>query len=531
MRNGFGEVIQQIDWPRRWLARFTPEEDETRTIWERIRITCEELGPTFVKIAQILSTRPDLIPPPLVEEFTKLRNQVKPLDFETLRPVLDQALKHPPEHYFKDLQTEPVACASIAQVYRARLKETNQWVAIKIQKPGIDKAIRSDLEILAWFADKLHSNVEELKPFDLPALVEEAKRSMAQELDFQIEARNTNYFNASNPHPDQVFAPLVHDQFTSKRLLVTDWVEGLHPGQIKLSPEEGQQLAKNGGRSIFHQVIMSGFFHADPHGGNILITPDRKICFVDWGLSGQLTREMRYYLADLLAAVSSGDPERVVNVTLAQAITAKRVERIALEKEISFVLRKYMRFNTQSEAFGKLMIDLLQVYSRHGIQLARDYAMLAKAVNNIEEAAAQMDPDFDVRLIAEPFLKQLAWERRNPVNMARKSWWSLITNLRHLRELPSEIQRILRNIETGDIRIKMKHEGADELARAFHDASNHLTLGIIIGALIIGCSMIITTDVHPHLFGYPAIGMIGFLFSACLGLWLVWDIIRSGRRK
>lgn len=450
-----------------------------------------------------------------------------------MRPVLEGELQRPIDEVFEDFDPQPRACGSMAQVYRARLRATGAPVAIKVQKPSMEKAVQSDLDLLGWLAGRLHDGVDELRAFDLPGLVEEARQGIAQELDFTIESRNAAYFNSVNPDPEHVFAPQVCEALTTRRLLVCEWVEGLTPEEAApgLPRQERSRLAIAGGRSIFHQIMMSGFFHADPHSGNILITPEGRICFLDWGLAGQLTREMRYFLADLFTAVGSQNPEAVVRVVVMMAQGRVRIDRTVLEKEVSFVLRKYQYFNTRSEAVGRVMIDLIQVFARNHVQVARDYALLGKAVLSIEEAGKSLDPDFDIRTIATPFIKDLSWERHNPVNVLKQSYWTLLSALRQIRDLPAEAHRVLRRVESGEFSIRMKHEGVEAFGAQFQTAVNHLVMAIIIGALIIGCSMIITTDVRPHLWGYPVIGILGFIFSALLGLWLLWDIFRSSGRR
>ncbi len=291
-RHGFGEILERIGVPARLRSRAQPEFLHLN-IWQRIRITLEELGPTFVKLGQILSTRPDVLPEPLIKELRLLRDKVRPVPWEEMNRVLIEEISGPVDRLFFDIQESPVASGSLAQVHRAKRCDNGQTVALKIQRPGIRREIEADFVFISWFAREVHQRIKELRPYDLPDVVEEIRQAMAQELDFTIEARNANFFNQINPYDDEVYAPTVDEELSTRRLLVMEWISGVPPGEADLDPEDARRLARIGGRSLFHQMFLAGFFHGDPHGGNVFITPDRRICFVDWGLAGQLTREMR----------------------------------------------------------------------------------------------------------------------------------------------------------------------------------------------------------------------------------------------
>ncbi|HCR36839.1 MAG TPA: ABC transporter [Opitutae bacterium] len=531
LRFGFEDFLQRIGVPQKWLERFIHSDAQGLDIWERIRSVFEALGPTFVKFGQILSTRHDVLPEAFTEELKKLRNQVKTVPFESMEPVLNQELGCPWQDVLIEFDQVPVAAGSLGQVYRARLKETGEAVAVKIQRPGLLRMIEADFEIIGWFANKMHERIPELKPFDIPGVVAEAKIGLIREIDFSIEARNAIFFNNLNPFPEKVFAPKVYESMVRRRLVVTEWVDGRIPGEAGLSPEEGKTLAEAGGTSVFHQIVMSGFFHADPHPANVLITQDGRLCFIDWGLAGQLTREMRYFLADLFVAITSGDPEKVVRVGMRMAKRNRRVDNQALEKEIAFCLHKYSDFDIGSEAMGHLMIKLLYIFGSNGIEVVRDYTFLAKAVISIEETGKCLDPHFDIRSIAKPFLEKLVWERWNPMSMGRQVYHSCYSAFTRLKEIPGDVQRLLRRIEDEDLSLKIEHRGIQPFADSLSTIANRLVLSIVIGALIIGSSIVITTDLPPLIWGYSAIGLVGYEISAFLGIWMVIEILRHGRHK
>ena len=530
-RNGFLEFLEQIEVPSSWLSHLVPAHAERLNHWQRLRVTAEELGPVFVKFAQIVSTRADVLPEPLIEELKRLRDQVKPVPWEQMRPLLEREIKGTVEEVFAEFNQTPVAAGSIAQVYRARLR-TGEAVALKVQRPGLRKEIKADLEIMHWFADKMQQHLPELRAYDLPGVVSEAGESMMRELDFTIEARNTIHFNATNPFPTEVFSPRVFEELSTKKLLVLEWIDGTAPGAAQLPPGLGARLAQAGGRSVFQQIMLDGFFHADPHTGNLFVTPDGRLCIVDWGMAGQLTRNMRYFLADLFAGIASQNPEKVVQVVLANALTKKRMDPVRLEKEISLLLRKYPRFDADSGAFGHLMLDLLYIFGTNGIRVARDYTLLAKAVLAFEEAGKALDPGFDIRSCAEPFLKELSLERWSPKTMASLFYWDWRVAIRNAREIPGTMMRLLRNLEEGEASINFVHRGLDGLRESFEHGVNRLVMAIIIAATLLSSSLIISRASQDSMgtFLYT-LGEGGFALAMLMGFWLLYEIIRHGRKK
>ena len=530
-RHGFGEILERMGVPARLRKRIQREVPHLN-MWQRIRVTAEELGPTFVKLGQMLSTRPDVLPESLIRELRLLRDQVKPAPWSEVEKVVLEELEGPIEEFFQHIEPVPIASGSLGQVHKAKRAKGGETVALKIQRPGIRRDIEADFSFISWFAREAHQRIKELQPYDLPDVVEEIRQAMNQELDFKIEARNATFFNQINPYVDEVFAPAMDEKLSTRRLLVMEWVEGSAPAEAKLTPEEGKRLSRVGGRSVFHQMLLAGFFHGDPHSGNIFITPDRRICFIDWGLAGQLTREMRYFLADLFRAVATQDAEKVVRTVSSHHSGYLRVDRTKLEKEVAFVLRKYRRFELRQAVIGGVMIELLYVFGMNGIHLARDYSLLAKAVISIEEAGQAMDPDFDLRTIAAPFMKKLDWERWNPNSVVSQSWVSLALLMDKLRDIPSEIQRLLLRLEDGDLGVNVGIRGLESMEDEIDQATTRLTLAVLVASIVIGSSLVIHAKIPPLLFGgVSAIGITGYAISALVAFWIIFDILRHGRHK
>jgi ubiquinone biosynthesis protein len=530
LRYRFDQILEKTDTPASWLTKIVPPVNENLPIWKRVRLAIEDLGPTFIKIGQVLSTRPDILPRELIEELEQLQDRITPLDFDKIRPGLEKELGTSIEETFSFFDQVPKASASLGQIYKARLREPDREVAVKIQKPGLRKPINTDLEILTWLVNQIHENISAFQPFDLPSVLEELKKGLLNELDFTVEARNASVFNSLNQFPEKVFAPEVFEAYTTPRLLICEWIEGSTPARARLEPEERRTIAETGGHSFFSQIVITGFFHGDPHPGNILVTPDKRLCLLDWGLAGQLTTRMRYALIDLFSACGKRDAAMVTRIAFRLGRPPRRMQRTQLEKAITTVLFKYDADLKRMENIGKVIFELIFVFGSHGIHVARDYTLLAKAIISIEKTSTELDPGFSLATVGEPYIRKLNWERWNPKNLSRHLIGEWREKLTQLSELPQDMQRILHQIEDGDLVIPLEHKGVNRATNTIHHAFSRLSLAVIIGSLIIGSSLVINTGTQPLLWGYPAIGIVGYLLSAAIGAYVAFDILRSGRK-
>ncbi|RKX36245.1 MAG: AarF/ABC1/UbiB kinase family protein [Verrucomicrobia bacterium] len=530
VRNGFADLLHRIN-PPRWLLNILDTKPRPRrSIWERVRLVAEDLGPTSVKLGQMMSMRPDLLPAGLIHELRRLQDDVRAESFELMGPVLKEELEAKLDEVFSEFEQTPVACASIGQVYRARLKSSGAEVAVKVQRPGIQRKIDSDFNILLWFAQKVHENAEDLKPYDFPGILLELKRAMDRELDYRNEARNALFFNLQNPDTEHVFAPKVYEDVSGERVLVTEWIAGMHIDQVPVPSELGLTVAARGAQSLFNQVLIQGFFHADPHAGNLSITRDGRLCFMDWGQAGQLTRQMRFDLIDLFGAFLQGDAEQIARISADLPRSGTGFDRSTIEKEIMLAIRENFNPATGEGQIGRGIIRIFHIFSQNGIDVGRDYSLMAKAILSIEEAGKTLDPDFSFPRVFSPVLSDVHRERRNPAAIFKGFRRSLVVGLHRMQDIPAELHRILKRLEKGEVTVNFHHRGLEDLDDAISAASNKVTLGVIIGALLMGSSMIITTGIKPTLFGYPALGMVGYVMSAVLGIWLIFDILRSGKR-
>jgi ubiquinone biosynthesis protein len=529
VRWGFEDLLLQLDTPQFLLRNLVRKKVAHLTAYQRVRNACEELGPIFVKFGQILSTRPDQLPEPLVMELKKLRSAVEPQPFQRIRPILVKELEAEIDQVFSDFDPAPIAAGSLGQVYKARLISTGASVCIKVQRADIQKTVLADMEIIGWFARQLHQRVEELRAYDLPGLLQEAEARLGEELNYLNEADNAEIFRALNVEQPRVFAPKVYRSLSTRRLLVTEWVDGVTPDQLDLLQNDGCDLAKLGGQSVFHQIVGTGFFHSDPHSGNLLITPDQRICFLDWGQAGQITLAMRYDLADLFAAITERRAEKVIRVAERMSLSNRRFDRRRIETSVTLLLNKHRNFGPKGTNIGSVGLELMYIFGSNGIQLSPDYALLSKAILCVEETARMMDPQFDLQQVARPYLEKLNAERWSVSSIAQHTLYPLLDMLQRVQRIPENLQRILQRVEEEDLHLNFHHTGTENLENTFNASMNRLTVGIIIASLIIGSSLVITTGVKPLLWGYPVLGILGFLASALLGLFIVISTLRKHR--
>ena len=524
-KHGFANLLTQLDPQEGLWKRIIPQPAERRTLWERVRLALEELGPTFVKAGQLMSMRPDALPHALIFELRKLQNNVRPLPFDQMRPVLFEELPIAPSVAFASLNENPIASASLAQVYFATLPDGRE-VAVKIQRPDLLKTVQADLDLLSWFAAQLHHRIEGLKPYDLPSVVAEVKENLLRELDFRNEARNQRYFNALNPHPDRVYAPEVIEELSGEYVLVMERISGATVSEARLAPAEAKRIAANGAASLIHQVLIAGFFHADPHAGNVLVTPDGRLCFLDWGMAGNLTRRLRLGLADLFIAAVQQDAERIVQIAADLGSPGGRADLRGMERDVTLALREDFNSAIGHVQLGRAMLKLLFIFGQNGINITRDYSLMAKAVLSIEEVARTLDPDFDLRHEAKPILTELQKDRTGPRAILRESRTMLRSLLTGARELPAEIFRIIRRIEHDDLTIKFQHQGLEDLDDALKTSANRIALGFISGCLFIGSSLIVAAKggVNTHL------SVIGYIIALLLAAYVAYGIYQEGRR-
>jgi len=523
---GFEDIVERLDLPGKVLIEKIYSAHSEMNTWQRVRFALEELGPTFIKLGQILSLRPDLMPPPLILELQKLQDEVTPVSYAEIEEVLLKNLNAPLFEVFDVFEQQPLAAASLAQVHRAVLKENKQAVAVKIQRPGIRHMIDTDLAILAALARRLDERMESTKIYDLPELVREFKRSLLRELDFRRETNNMKISQGNSAGIPDVHIPKLYESYCTEQLIIMELIQGVRLKDLQLhTPVDRERLAKRGLHMTIKQVLEDGFFHADPHPGNVFILDNHIFCLLDWGMVGRLTRETRFEIIDIIKAVVEKDSERLVDLLLHFSDWYVDPDQRLLQREILDILDVYHNIPIREINVGNLMWDIAGLLQEHQIKLPADMAIMIKALVTAEGTARQLYPDLNVVAETEPYIERLATEQWKPKTV----WRNIRRSLNHLyylqKQLPAKVERIFEKVDHGELSIQFQHKNLESLQGTLENVANRLTLGVIIAAMIIGSSMIITTGVRPLLFGFPAFGIVGYIISAVLGLWLAYNII------
>jgi ubiquinone biosynthesis protein len=527
-RFGFGDIIQRLDLPVKHLMHsVSPELDTDTDVYQRIRMVIEELGPTFVKLGQILSMRPDILPVPMIRELTKLQDAVGTISFDEVKQVLEQEFDTPLEKLFRSFDPKPLAAASLSQVHKAIHPTLNRVVAVKVRRPGIVKTVETDLSILEVLAEKIHNNMESMQVYDLPGIVASNRRTLLKEMDFSREGRYIQIAKSKIETSD-IIIPDVFTEYNTPKVLVTAFIKGTKiTSHMDLPAEERKALAVSGMQSAVLQILEHGFYHADPHPGNMVITVDKHLCLMDWGMVGRLTPEERNDLLFFIRAAVDKDSRKLAQMVLSITTARKSVNARQLEKDLMEIMDVYLSLPLKQIRVGSLLEDLVGVLKSHALRLPADMSIVIKALITVEGTARMLYPELDViseakphvrRLVSRQYSKGYIWQRlRNNVS----AMWGL------QQHLPQTVSTILKKIEHDNVTIGFDHKNLNPLQKALESSFNRLTLGIVLGAMIMGSSMIITTGVGPLLFGYPALGMAGYLISAVIGLWLIITIIRG----
>ncbi len=534
VQNGFADLVERLELPGHKEPGIRVQGEhltKTYSAWARLRMVAEDLGPTFVKLGQLMSQRPDLLPKEMVLELRKLQDQVAPEPLPAMVEAVQKALGRPLDEVFQDFSPEPLASASLAQVHRARRRDDGRWVAVKVRRPGIARRVEADLALLAGLVRALHQRVDQVKPYNLPGLVAEITLHLRQEMDFSLEARHMQTARAHQPPDSPVDIPAPHLDLSAQALLTMDLVVGQRLDQAQLSIAQKKVLARQLAGVVLEQVLRRGFFHADPHPGNIMVQtggPQPRLALLDWGLVGHLTPNMRYLIGDLMGAVVDRDAPGMVRTMHAMGAAPSTSENPALVGDVEELLERVHSVPLGQIDTGALILEVMEVMRVHHLRVQVQYALLDKALLEMEGLARELDPDFDPVQVARPYVRDLWLERWRPDVLLKHLRHHLRDGLEFLKDLPGRLDRVLAQVERGELGLEFKHKGLGPLTKAIEDSSNRVTVGLIVAALIVGSSMIITTGVEPKIFGLPALGLVGYLFSVVIGLWLVWSIFRSG---
>jgi ubiquinone biosynthesis protein len=533
-RNGFDDVVDLLR-PERGRTRRDPdarqrEGEPTRlTRAQRIRMVIEELGPTFVKLGQVLSSRSDLVPPDLLAELVKLQDRVPPFPFEQVREIIAEELGRPLEDVFEAFDAEPLASASLGQVHRARFG--GREVVVKVQRPLIHEKIESDIQLMMQLASLLERRVEGWDIHEPTRAVKEFADTIAEELDYEVEAAHQERFATQFADDRTVHVPSVFRDATSARVLTMEFVHGVKVSDVASLRAEGADLgvvARRGLRLVIEQTLVHGFFHADPHPGNLLVMPGNVICFIDFGMMGRLSRPVRDDFIELIYHVVDRNPQRVAETTL-RLTGGEGPASADLERDAARFLDTYLGRSMREMDLGDLLWEVLDTLARHRLRVPSDLYLMLKAIAQMEAVAVALVPDFDLVEEAAPQVRRIFLDRFRPQRVAKEAALVGREVAMLLRDAPAVLREVARVIRRGGIRVGLEEEQMPKVLLTGERIANRIAFAFVLGSSVVGSAIIAAARIPPTWHEISLLGLGGFLVALAMSGWLLVSILRHGK--
>ncbi|MCL0035288.1 AarF/ABC1/UbiB kinase family protein [Thermodesulfovibrionales bacterium] len=543
LRHGFGQIIDQIQLGRyipfkkrlRSFGRWAPLALRGPTIPERLRVAFGELGPSFIKFAQLLSSRPDLVTPRYANEFKKLRDEVPPFSTKEVESIIEEELKLPADKAFKQFDKAPLAAASIAQSHMATLIDGSD-VVVKVQRPGIKEQIESDISILSGIARLLDKYVPESRFFNPMSIVDEFSKTVRKELDFTREAKNCYRFKNNFEYNPDIYIPKVYTEFTTERVLVMETIKGVRVDDIKAIDAFGLDR-KRIGRTIvdayFKQILTDGFFHADPHPGNILVMSTGAVAFLDFGIVGRVSDKLKETMADTFMALIEKDFDRLADLYVDLGIISDKAGpdtvREDLKEDLQDLLEPLYGLPLQEVKLAQYLDAITQLAIKHNLTMPPDLLLVNKSLLILESFGRQLDPDFDIVAASGPYAAMIIESRISPPRLYEKAKKNIMEISDFAFLLPKQLKQIIKKTLKDDLQMKMYHVNLPDFIKDMDKASNRIAFAMVVSAIIMGSAVLYAAGVGPTAFGISIPGVFGFAFAFLLGIWLIISIIRSGR--
>ncbi len=536
VRHGFGELWDRARiWDvlgRREEARPSPEELRASTA-RRFKDTLAELGPTFIKLGQILSSRPDILPRDFIAELTHLQDSAAPMPVELVFELIEKGLGKPAHQLFLSIDPEPLASASIAQVHRARLA-SGEDVVVKVQRPGIEEQIKSDTDLLSYLARFLEGVIEETGIYTPTGIVAEFRSAMLLELDFENEAANIEEFAKNHAGRAYVIVPRLYRELSCKTVLTLEELKGRKLNEVldERDLPGRKELARHILDASFHQLFTDGLFHGDPHPGNVIVVDGSRIGLLDFGLVGRLTKGMQESIILLVLAISLKDPDTVARLLYKVGVPDERINLHQFRADIHDILERYLGLKLSEVDSGVLMSELVGLAMKYKIRIPKEYAVLSKASATTEGIIRQLDPDLDVMEIALPYAKKLLYDRYNPSSMSGGMLRILLQLQGFLQDTPQQLSQILMDLEGGKFHVTVRNDELTRLNTSLKALGILLFAGMIAASLIVGAfSMVGRASEGASTTVWPIPALVGLALAAMLfGAATTWTLL-SGRLK
>ncbi len=537
IRYGFGYVLYRIGITDRDLSKkdeSTDANENLQNIGRRLRYTLQDLGPTFIKLGQVASTRHDVLPREIIIELEKLQDHVTVLPFDHVRQTIESELDDELEHLFAHVEPEPLATASIGQVHAAKLF-TGEDVVIKVQRPGLKPIVETDMEILVRIGNLLEERTEWAKRYRIQAIIQELSFSLRNELDYLIEGHSGERIANQFQNKIGVRVPAIYWEFTTQKVLTMEPISGIKISDIETLDAEGYDrklLAKRLSDAMLTQILDEGFFHADPHSGNVYILPKNTIAFLDFGEVGRLSEGMTYHISSIIYNLHNGDTQALIRTFAKMDLIDEKTDINAFQRDLGTLHERYANLMLKDMSLGKVIIEIFQVAYHHAIDIPSEMAMVSKTILTLEGVIGRLDPEFSIMKAAEPYARKLLKRRYSPRRILRKSMNEIVENVEILSGLPKDLKDVMSTLQRGRVGLDINVKQAERFLDRFDKISNRLSFSIIMLAfsilmagLIIGSAI---TDQSTVIWKLPIIE-IGAVIATLMFILMVITIIRSGR--
>ena len=539
VKYGFEDLVHHLEERKKFtfLRRFIPKASKKHALefskWEKMRMFCEELGPTFVKFGQILSNRPDLIPFDLVLEFEKLQDNVPPMSDNIAKEVVETELKEEVDTLFAWFDPRPFASASMAQVHKVTLHSGNR-IALKIQRPGIKEIIVEDIKVMYTVAEILERRIPSIKSFDPVGLVKNFESSILKELDFINESINAQRFYnnilADKGTDQYARAPKVYQKFTTEKILALEFINGIKIDRIRKLEEkkvDKKLIAKRLSKSFFKQIFEYGFFHADPHPGNLLVLPNRHICYLDFGMMGSiLPRDIKIF-GQLFIAITKKDIKNIIDALQLLSNTTSIKNLRDLEFDINEFVEKYYVRDVHDNEMSTVLLELKDIIVAHGLKVPTHFYLFARSLVTLEGVLEKLDPDLDQFEMVKPFLSKSVSRKYDPIKIGKKVVNSIYEISDYMEVFPRDLKNAIRKINSGHIEVDLTHKGIDHMVNSLQRVTKQIISAFIIVALIIGSSLFIISAIPPLWNDISVVGIFGLVLASIIALGMIRDIRRK----
>lgn len=529
---GFGDLIErtgvrrsiQWGWRLLWFKRSEPKP--SLTTWQRIRMALQDLGPTFVKFGQVISTRPDLLPPELIDELSLLQERVRPFSGDVAIESIAEELGKPVSELYATFEHEPMGSGSLGQVHRATAHDGTP-LAVKVRRPNVVRDVERDLSLLAELAILLEYNVPEARVFDPVGLVNHFARTIRREMNFLREARNVLEFQRLFRNDASLKIPFVYEELTTEAVLTMEFVDGIRaddPAVLRECGIDPHSIAANGAQVFMKQAFEFGVFHSDPHPGNLRVMPDGTIALLDFGMVGSLDESKREEMVDLLLAIVRHDVRRTVSTVQTLCQPSRPVDQSVLTADVKDFVDGFYGLPLEQIKIGRLLGEFIRMLSSHGLRCPGDLMLLVRAIVTLEGVGRALDPQFNLASELAPFIEKVVRRRYEPKRMFERAVDDVRSLLSAAHDLPLSASRVLEKLGRDDLRIQFEHRGLDRLINEFDRSSNRVVIAVIVASLILSSALVFREGSSSTWISVPV-----FILSGFLGVWLIYGVLRSGR--